>query len=282
MRRAIALAALLVPALALAFSVPPPPSHFVHDGANILRGGDLGRIENRLMQLNNEGLQIGVVTMPSLDGESVEDATLRIAEAWGPGQRRQDNGVLIAVFMAERKMRIEVGYGLEGRIPDSTARQIVSDQLRPAFRGGRFGDGIMNAIDSVAAAATGRSMPRQAVPSVALPGTSYRFRPDNPLNMGGCGCLCWLFIAFFILRVILRSIFRPRHYGFGPQATYAPRMPWWSWMLFGSAMGRATHHHRHRSGWSWGGGSGSGWGGGGGGGSFGGGSFGGGGASGSW
>ncbi|HZN94284.1 MAG TPA: TPM domain-containing protein, partial [Myxococcales bacterium] len=128
MRRAIALWALLAPGLALAFSIPPPPPRFLHDGARVLSSYDRQRIEQRLMELNQAGQQIGVAILPSLDGESVEDATIRIAEAWGPGQRKADNGALIAVFMADRKMRIEVGYGLESRIPDSVARQIVMDR----------------------------------------------------------------------------------------------------------------------------------------------------------
>jgi len=283
MRRAIALWALLAPGLALAFSIPPPPPRFLYDGARVLSSYDRQRIEQRLMELNQAGQQIGVAILPSLDGESVEDATIRIAEAWGPGQRKADNGALIAVFMADRKMRIEVGYGLESRIPDSVARQIVMDRMRPAFRANRYGDGILEAVDSVAAAAMGQALPTsRRAPVIPLPGTSYGVNTRNTQQLSGCGCLCLLLIGFLVLRGIFRSIFRPRQYGWGRREVYRPRMPWWSWFLFGNAVGGwgRGHDHHHRSSSWWGGSSGGGWGGGGG--SFGGGSFGGGGASGSW
>jgi uncharacterized protein len=286
-QRTFALLAALAPALAAAFTVPPAPSRFLYDGAGVLNGSERQQIESRLMQLNQQGQQIGVCVLPSLDGESVEDASIRIAEAWKPGFRRQDNGALIAVFINDRKMRIEVGYGLESRIPDSVARQIVMQDMRPAFRRGDYAGGIMGAIEGISQAALGQSYsPRTTnTGTVAFPG-GYRFDSNQvgSAGWGGFGCCCWIFLAVIIIRAILRSIFRPRFYGFGQQAVYRPAMPWWGWFLFGNAMSGMGRHHHHRSGW----GSGSGWGGGGGGwgggggGSFGGGSFGGGGASGSW
>ncbi|HEY8210664.1 MAG TPA: TPM domain-containing protein, partial [Myxococcaceae bacterium] len=267
--RPVALFLALAPALALAFSVPPAPQRFLYDGASVLNGYQRQQIESRLMELNRQGQQVGVAILPSLDGESVEDATMQIAERWRPGFKTQDNGVVIAVFVNDRKMRIEVGYGLESRIPDSVARSIVMDQMRPAFRRGDYAGGITDAIESVAAAATGnryRSSGRTT--AIPIPG-GYHF-DSNQLGtggFGGLGCCCTLLIAFVILRTILRSVFRPRGYGFGQQAMYRPSVPWWGWFLFGNAMGgghRHHHHHHRSSGWFSGGGSG-GWGGGGGG-----------------
>ena len=284
-QRTIALLAALAPALALAFSIPPPPSRFLYDGAGVLNGSERQQIESRLMQLNQQGQQIGVCVLPSLDGESIEDASLRIAESWRPGFRRQDSGALIAVFINDRKMRVEVGYGLESRIPDSVARRIVMQDMRPAFRRGDYAGGILGAIESISQAALGTSSSRgSGNGTIAFPG-GYHFDSDGAgvAGFGGFGCCCWILLAIIIIRAIMRSIFRPRFYGFGPQAVYRPRVPWWGWFLFGNAMGSGGYRHHHRrSGWSWGsGGSSGGWGGGGGG-SFGGGSFGGGGASGSW
>jgi len=280
-RRTIGLLAALAPALALAFTIPPAPSRFLYDGASILNGSERQQIESRLMQLNQQGQQVGVCILPSLDGESIEDASLRIAETWKPGFRREDNGALIAVFINDRKMRIEVGYGLESRIPDSVARRIVMEEMRPAFRRGDYSGGIMSAIESISQAALGQSYSRRNTGTVAFP-NGYHFDSDQvgSAGWGGSSCCCFILLAFVIIRGILRSIFRPRFYGFGQQGVYRPRMPWWGWFLAGNAMGSSSHHH-HRSGWSWGSGGGSSWGGGGGG-SFGGGSFGGGGASGSW
>ena len=290
MRRAIALMAVLAPAAALAFSVPPPPRRFLHDGASALSSHDRTRIEDRLMQLNQAGQQISVAVLPSLDGEDVRDASIRIAEAWGPGGREADNGALITVFMRDRKMAIEVGYGLEERIPDSVARQIVMDRMRPAFRANRYADGIMAAIDAVASASMGQRLPPPSAGAVPLP--VFRMQRDTAIqgcNAGGFGCICFALVAFAMIRGIFRTR-RPRFYGFGQQVVQRPRMPWWGWLLFGNAMG--SSHRRSSwgssSGWSggWSGGSSrssSSWGGGrSSGGSFGGGSFGGGGASGSW
>ena len=230
------------------------------------------------MQLDREGVQIGVAILPSLDGEPVEDAAMRIAERWKPGRAGQDDGALIAVFMNDRKMRIEVGYGLEAKLPDVTARRIVSEQMRPAFQAGQFGDGIMRAIDGIAARALGRTPPAPAT-------TVYRSRSRSPVSIPGsrgCGGACPCIVLFLVFWLIgaMRRASRPRNLGWGHGRRHGTGgLPWWAWLLIGNATSR-------RGGWtsggsSWGRSGGGGWGGGGGS-SFGGGSFGGGGASGSW
>lgn len=226
------------------------------------------------MALNREGLQIGVAILPSLQGESLEEATHEIASKWGVGGKDQSDGALIAVFMSDRKMRIEVGYGLEEKVPDATARQIISTRMRPAFRNGRFAEGVMGAIDGVASA-TGRAVPAHQAFGAPARGFRYSTRAE-PVHFGGLVCPCLAFFALMAFLRLLSKATRPRNYGFGRRQTYAPGMPWWAWMLLGNAM--SGGHHR-RGGWGGGGGGGFG---GGGGGSFGGGSFGGGGASGSW
>src|SRR3954465_6926838 len=172
--RPLALLLALAPALALAFSVPPAPQRFLYDGAGVLNGSERQSIESRLMDLNRQGQQIGVCVLPSLDGLSVEDASMRIAETWRPGFRTQDNGVVITVFINDRKMRVEVGYGLESRIPDSVARRIVMEEMRPAFRRGDYAGGITSAIESVSQAALGQSYSRRNTGTVAFPG-GYHF-----------------------------------------------------------------------------------------------------------
>ncbi|HEY8207230.1 MAG TPA: TPM domain-containing protein, partial [Myxococcaceae bacterium] len=257
----LVLLAALAPVVALAFSPPPAPPRFLYDGGNYLSSYDRQRIEDRLMQLNAAGQQIGVAVLPSLDGESVEDATLRIAERWKPGFQGRDDGVVIAAFMRDRKMRIEVGYGLEGRIPDSVAQRIVADRMRPAFRGGRYADGIMDAIDAISEAALGRSAPSRPTAALPIPIREFQYRmgSGNPLQSCGCGGLCCLVLALIALSNLIRGSRRPRHYGFGQQATYRSPMPWWSWFLLGNAFSGRSHHHHHRSDW---GSSGGGWGGG--------------------
>ena len=82
--------------------------------------------------------QVAVLTVTTLDGESIEDFALRVFEAWQLGQRDQDNGVLVVVAPGDRRMRIEVGYGLEGRLTDLEAGRIIRNVMAPRFKAGDF------------------------------------------------------------------------------------------------------------------------------------------------
>ncbi len=269
MRRALAvlLLALVWAGSAAAFDVPAAPLRFVHDGAGALQPSERRALEDRLMQLNlQHKLQIGVAIFPSLEGESLEDVSLRIAEAWRPGFKGKDDGVLLTVFMQERKIRIEVGYGLEGKLTDATSARIIREQLAPEFRAGDVAGGLRAAVDAIAAAALG-----QAPPPPSARTTLPRGQRGTP------GLLCVGLFIFFLFMSMVRSSRRSRLYGRGVRPG---GLPWWAWLLIGNATS-----NRRRGGWGGGGGfggGGGGFGGGGGGGSFGGGSFGGGGASGGW
>ncbi len=247
---ALTILAWLAPALAL--TIPPAPPRFVHDDLGILDPGGRHALEERLMQLNRErGLQIGVAILPSLEGGALEESSLAIAESWQPGFANRDDGLLIAVFLEERKLRIEVGYGLEGAIPDIIAGRIIREQIAPAFRSQRYAQGLINAVDALAAAAAGETLPPPA-------------ESRNTKRRAARGTALIAQLIFVLIILIIARSGRGRGLGGGASA-----LPWWLLLLYGG---------RRR-----GGGSGS-WGGGGsfGGGSFGGGSFGGGGASGGW
>ncbi|NNE43157.1 MAG: TPM domain-containing protein [Gemmatimonadetes bacterium] len=133
-----------VPPAAAEVPVPPAPARFLHDGASLLDRTETRQVEKRLMELNEErGLQIGVATLRSLDGDAIETVSMRIAESWRPGFRERDNGALIVIAAADRKIRIEIGYGLESVIPDAAAGRIIRHRMAPQFRNGRWGDGIL-------------------------------------------------------------------------------------------------------------------------------------------
>ncbi len=259
----LALATLLAPSALARFEPPPAPPRFVHDGAGLLSSQERRALEDRVLELDRErGLQIGVAIMPSLEGEPIEEATLAIAEAWKPGQAERDDGVLLAVFVEDRKVRIEVGYGLEGAIPDAIAARIVRNVISPAFRAGQFYRGLRGAVDALALAAAGET---EAIP---------RGRPGGERGKPiGMVVFLMLIVAFSVLsRLAHRRAAGVRTLRGGRLA--GGDLPWWVWLLiFSSGRGRGGH-----------GGFGGGLGGGGfgGGGSFGGGSFGGGGASGGW
>ncbi len=209
-------------------------------------------------------MQISVAVFPSLGGEALEDVTLRVVEAWKPGQKGQDNGVLLALFMAEKKLRIEVGYGLEGRINDAAAGRIIRNVIAPEFRNGDFGGGLLAGVDAIAARATGGEV-RERPDRLAHGQRVVRIGAQVvPIVLIG---LLMLFVAF--ARLIGRG------HELGARGSSVP----WLIALLLSGRGRGPRG----GGWgggSWGGGGGGDWGGGGG--SFGGGSFGGGGASGGW
>jgi uncharacterized protein len=129
----------------------PPPTGKVNDFASLLPAGDRQSLEDLLTSLEREtGAEVAVVTVSGLEGRTVEDYANRLFGEWGIGKRGQDNGVLILVARDDRQMRIEVGYGLEGILPDGLAGAIIRDTFLPRFRDGRYREGIVEGTHRVA------------------------------------------------------------------------------------------------------------------------------------
>ena len=128
----------------------PKPSGRVTDLANVIDPGTEADIVARLDQLERQtSSEVAVVTVPSLDGVPVDDYAVRLFKEWGIGQAKQDNGVLVLVAPNEREMRIEVGYGLEGILPDGLAGQIIREQFIPRFRDNDYNGGIRDGVARV-------------------------------------------------------------------------------------------------------------------------------------
>src|SRR5688572_27398098 len=128
----------------------PKPSGRVTDLANVIDAGTEGEIVSRLDQLEQKtSSEIAVVTVPSLDGVPVDDYAVRLFKQWGIGQSKTDNGVLVLVAPNEREMRIEVGYGLEGILPDGLAGQIIRENFTPRFRDNDYSGGIRDGVSRV-------------------------------------------------------------------------------------------------------------------------------------
>lgn len=128
----------------------PKAAGRVTDLANVIDPGTEADIVARLDQLERQtSSEIAVVTVPSLDGVPVDDYAVRLFKEWGIGQAKQDNGVLVLVAPNEREMRIEVGYGLEGILPDGLAGQIIRDQFIPRFRDDDYNGGIRDGVARV-------------------------------------------------------------------------------------------------------------------------------------
>jgi uncharacterized protein len=245
----------VVPALAL---VLPALSGRVVDDANILDPPTRAALDRKLAELEAKTTdQLVVVTLKSLQGTSVEDFGVQLGRAWRIGQQNKNNGVLLIVAPSERKVRIEVGYGLEGTLTDAISRLIIENSILPRFRANDFPGGISRGVDDIIQVLTGGAEEwRQRATK----------RPDATPNWTSIAMLVLLFgVVFLAFRMIATA----------------------NTALTGPA-GRA--HRRGRSASSafifpsggWSSGSGDFGGGGGGGFSGGGGSFGGGGASGSW
>lgn len=230
----------------------------VNDHAGLLTGEQVVALERKLQRYEQEtGHQFALLTVRSLDGGSLEGFSIRVVEAWQLGDESRDDGVLMLIVPDDRKMRIEVGYGLEGAIPDATAAQIIRNVLGPAFRAGDFALGIDAGMDALMAAAAGENL---AMPN-EVPREQQRIANTGLCPFFGFGLL---FVAFFI--------FIRRHGGGSGPSNWGSGRPYRGW---GGGSGWS-------GGSSWGGGGFGGGGFGGGGFSGGGGSFGGGGASGSW
>jgi uncharacterized protein len=241
----------LTMATAAAAQAPPPvPTQYVTDQAGVIPADAEASLNARLKAFDDQtSNQILVAVYPSLpQGAALEDFTVRAAQAWRAGRGKLDNGVVLFVFIADRKVRLEVGYGLEGALPDITAHRIIEEQIAPRFGAGDYAGGIDAAVTAIIAATKGE----------------YKAEPRPVASTGG-GLSTGTIILIIIVLIFLfrggggggRTYGRRRRGGFFPP------------IIVGGG------------GWG-GGGFGGGGGGFGGGFSGGGGSFGGGGASGSW
>jgi uncharacterized protein len=154
----LALALSLVPALAsAAFAPPPRPERYVTDLAGVMDEARRKALNERLAQFEREtSNQVLVYVDRKLPpGTTLEEFANRTFRAWKVGQKDRDNGVVFFAFVDDRKMRIEVGYGLEGAIPDARAKQITSGVVVPAFKRGDFAGGVEGAADALVKAARG-------------------------------------------------------------------------------------------------------------------------------
>ena len=255
-------------------------------------------IEDKLRSFEEEsGAQITVLTIESLEGDVLEEFSLRVAETWGLGRKGIDDGVLLLVAKNDRKMRIEVGYGLEERLTDLQSGRILNHILRPFFRRGEFGAGIEQGVDAILGTLRGA----EVIPVEPPGGASDVSAPPMPLRIGlglflllffipfiaaalfSKGLSSW-FLYFFLMPFfgVFPSVFVHPKAGLIILGTWIVAFPILKFWLRKSPAGRrlVTSHPGWTTWASSGGRSGGGWSGG----AFsgGGGSFGGGGASGSW
>jgi uncharacterized protein len=131
----------------------------VNDYANLIPQGQRQGLEAKLAQFEQQtGNQVAVLTIPGLEGEAIEDYANRVARAWALGQKGKDNGVLLLVASQDRKMRIEVGYGLEPVLTDLQTSIIQNEVIIPYFKRGDFGGGIEAGVDAILSTIQGKEL----------------------------------------------------------------------------------------------------------------------------
>lgn len=285
-----------VAAAGLALEVPYLTGR-VMDQADMLPAATEEALTENLAALEERtGAQIAVLTVPSLEGEVLEDYALRVAETWELGRQGVDDGVLFLVARDDRKMRIEVGYGLEASIPDVTAKRILDELVTPRFRAGDFAGGISAGVDALITAVEGGDpLPPPgpgsdagAIPAlVRILGSLFVFLVLVPFVLTALfskGCQSWFLWIFLVpfLGAFPSALLTP-WVGVPLVLAWLVGFPFFKIWLAKSPTGKAFEA-KHPKMFTWATSSGGGgWSGGGGGGfSGGGGSFGGGGASGSW
>ena len=120
------------------------------DQANILSASEKQQLENQLRKIYNQGkAQIGIIIVSTTGQESIFDFAMRVAEQWKLGSAKQDNGLLIAVAVNDRRIHIATGYGLEGVLPDIVASRIIRNQITPAFKNGQYGQGLILGVNEI-------------------------------------------------------------------------------------------------------------------------------------
>ncbi len=258
--------AMLMGSAALAGEVmPPPPKAYFNDYAHVVSAATAARLNQQLEDFERKtSNQILVAIYPKMQSDSsIEDYTVRVAESWKVGQKKKDNGAVLFVFIADRKMYLQVGYGLEGALPDALTKEIIDEQITPYFKQGNYAAGLSAGINAILAATRGE-----------YKGTGRTVAQGRARgqNVGGA-ILFFLIFGFFGLAMLSRLFGAVFGFPYRRRGYYSP---WGGWTIGSGGWG----------GWSGGGGfGGGGFGGGGlGGGGFsgGGGGFGGGGAGGSW
>jgi uncharacterized protein len=149
-----------------------------------------------------KGAQIAVLLVPTTQPEAIEQYSIRVVEAWKLGRKGVDDGVLLLIAKNDRKMRIEVGYGLEGVLPDAVAKRIISEVITPFFKAGAFYDGIDAGISAIIRVVSGEKLPP--------PSNSLKAKRRSAAG-GTSGTLPMLFMTVFFSAILgsifLRSIF---------------------------------------------------------------------------
>lgn len=166
------------------------------DEARLIDSKTVEELNSKLVTLfESGGPQIGVLTVPNLDDQTIEERAIQVFDQWKIGKKGKDNGVLLLIARQERKIRIEVGYGLEGDIPDAYAKRIIEDVMVPYFRSGKTSLGVVAGIQQIVHLAGFELQGHQSIMKAA----------QGDLSLGQFIFIMLLFILIFALTSGLRA-----------------------------------------------------------------------------
>ncbi|GAB4166546.1 MAG: YgcG family protein [Rhodocyclaceae bacterium] len=211
-------------ALGLAFAawaeVPVPDlTARVNDAAGILSAAERARLESGLAAFETrKGSQIAILLVPTTQPETIEEFGIRVAERWKIGRKGIDDGVIVIVAKDDRRVRIEVGYGLEGVLPDAIAKRIVEEDILPRFREGRFFDGLNAGVARIEAVIEGEKLPE---PRAA----------GQPAQDGGASLF-----GFLVAALVLGGVLRAWLGRLAAGAVVGAGLGFAAWIVFGSLL----------------------------------------------
>ncbi len=215
----------LLPLISYGLKVPDSPEARVSDWAGIMSEDAKSRLEEILGDFEEKtGNQIAVATFTTLEGDSLEDFSIRLAEKWKIGQKGKDSGIILLIIKDDRLVRIEVGYGLEGVIPDAVASQIIRGVIVPSFQKGDFDGGITLAVQTMIRIISGEN---SAIPE------ENKIRSGSMAYLLNIRAIKTTIIVIFILIVLLFIIDIFRYGGYvSENRNYGHRYGFIEWMIY--------------------------------------------------
>ena len=185
--------------------IPPKPDHYFNDYAGVVSKDVAHRFNEQLAQFEREtSNQVVLAVFPKMQSDSsIEDYAQRVAQAWGVGTRTQRNGVAVLIFIADHKMSIQVGYGLEGALPDIVAYDIRANHITPHVRSGDYEGGLSEGIDLICKAIRGE-----------YKGDGTTVRERSTKRTGAPPSFLFFILFVFVLIAISRATRRRGGYGY--------------------------------------------------------------------
>jgi uncharacterized protein len=181
---------------AMADVTVPPLTGRVVDQTATLSSSEIASLDQTLKNFEaRKGSQIAVLIVPTTQPETIEQYSLRVAEAWKIGRKKIDDGAILVVAKNDRKLRIEVGYGLEGALNDATAKRIIDEVITPKFRSGDFAGGISDGVNRIVRVVDGETLPAPEQPRQNS-GFLSQIDPFNP----------FLIVAMVVMGGVLRGL----------------------------------------------------------------------------